>query len=90
MMEALGMVQTKGFIGLVEATDIMTKTASIKVAGYEKTGDGIVTVFIRGSVADCRIAVDKAVSAASQVGEVLGGRVIPYPEKDLNKKFPIG
>lgn len=88
-MEALGMVQTRGLTALIEAADVMVKTANVKLVGYEKTGGGIVTVMVRGSVADCRLGVDAAVAAAGKVGELLMGHVIPYPYKDLEGKLPI-
>jgi microcompartment protein CcmL/EutN len=88
-MEALGMIETKGLSALIEASDVMLKSANVKLASYEKTGQGIVSVFIRGSVADCKLAVDAAVDAAGKVGEVLRSHVIPYPYKDVNSKLPV-
>jgi ethanolamine utilization protein EutM len=89
MMEALGMVETRGMAALVEASDAILKAANVKFVGYEKLGDGIVIIMVRGSVADCRIGVDAAVAAAAKIGQVLKGNVIPYPYEDLEGKLPI-
>jgi len=88
-MEALGMVQTRGLTALIEAADVMLKTANVKLVGYEKMGEGIVSVQIRGLVADCKFAVDAAAAAAAKVGELSICHVIPYPYKDLQDKLPI-
>ncbi|MBN2407530.1 MAG: BMC domain-containing protein [Elusimicrobia bacterium] len=88
-MTALGMIETMGLTAMVEAADVMLKTAKVQIAGYRKTGDGIVTVLVRGSVADCQAAVDAACSAANRVGKVMSAHVIPYPFRDLEELLPI-
>lgn len=88
-MEALGMVETQGLVGCIEAADVMVKTASVELVKFEKTGNGIVTVLIRGPVADCRASVDAAAAAVERVGKLLSTHVIPYPYKDLEGKLPI-
>jgi len=84
------MIQTRGLVALIEAADVMLKSANVGLAGYEKTGDGIVSVLVRGSVADCRYAVDAALASANKIGELLSGHVIPYPYRELEEKLPIG
>lgn len=88
-MEALGIIETMGLVAMLEAADVMLKTAKVYVVGYEKTGDGIVTILVRGSVADCRAAVDAAASASNSIGKLLSAHVIPYPYHDLEGKLPI-
>ena len=83
------MIETKGLIALIEAADVMVKTAKVYLVGLEKTGNGIVTVLVRGSVADCIAAVDAAAAAASKVGDIISAHVIPYPYRDLEGKLPI-
>ncbi len=88
-MEALGMIETRGLIGCIEAADVMVDTANIELVKYEKTGNGIVTILIRGQVADCRAAVDAAAAAVERIGQLLSTHVIPYPYKDLEGSLPI-
>lgn len=83
--EALGMVETKGFIGMVEASDAMAKSAKVRLVGYEKVGSGLVTTLCRGEVGAVRAAVDAAASAAQKVGELVSVHVIPRPHDDLEK-----
>jgi len=87
-MEALGLIETKGLTGLIEAADTVLKTAIVKIAGFEKSGSGIVTLKIRGSVADCRAALDAAVAAADSVGKVLSVQIIPFPDRET-EKLPV-
>ncbi|MGM0442016.1 MAG: BMC domain-containing protein [Elusimicrobiota bacterium] len=87
--EALGMVETRGLVGSIEAGDVMVKTARVELVKYEKTGNGIVTVLIRGPVADCRAAVDAASAAVEKIGELLSAHVIPFPYEDLEDSLPI-
>lgn len=81
--EALGMVETKGFVGMIEASDAMAKAAKVKLVGYEKVGSGLVTTLCRGEVGAVRAAVDAAASAAQKVGELVSVHVIPRPHDDL-------
>ncbi|MDA3792256.1 MAG: BMC domain-containing protein [Elusimicrobia bacterium] len=88
-MEALGLIETRGLVGIIEAADVMVKTASVEIVDFEKTGDGIVTVKVRGPVADCRAAVDAACSAVGKVSELLSAHVIPLPFSDLEENLSI-
>ena len=83
--EALGLVETKGFTGMVEASDAMAKSAKVRMVGYEKVGDGLVTTLCRGEVGAVRAAVDAAAAAAQKVGELVAVHVIPRPHDDLEK-----
>jgi ethanolamine utilization protein EutM len=81
--EALGMIETKGFVALVEATDAMLKAANVELAGWDKVGSGLVTAFVVGDVAAVKAAVDAGAAAASRIGEVLSVQVIPRPHEEL-------
>ena len=83
--EALGLVETKGFVGMIEASDAMGKAAKVKLLGYEKVGSGLVTTLCRGEVGAVRAAVDAAAAAAQKVGELVAVHVIPRPHDDLEK-----
>ena len=88
MSEALGMVETKGFVGAVEAADAMTKSANVQLVGVEKVGSGLVTVLVRGDVGAVKAAVDAGSVAAGAVGEVVSQHVIPRPHADVEKILP--
>lgn len=88
--EALGMIETKGFVAMVEASDAMVKAANVKLIGYEKIGSGLVTTLVRGDVAAVRAATDAGAAAARKVGELIAVHVIPRPHKDLDEVLPIG
>ncbi|MBC8451043.1 BMC domain-containing protein [bacterium] len=90
MGEALGMIETRGFIGMVEASDAMVKAAKVRLVGYEKVGGGYVTAIVRGDVAAVRAAVDAGMSTASKVGELISTHVIPQPHSSLEDALPIG
>ncbi|MBI4424368.1 MAG: BMC domain-containing protein [Elusimicrobia bacterium] len=83
--EALGLVETKGFVGMIEASDAMAKAAKVRLVGYEKVGNGLVTTLCRGEVGAVRAAVEAAASAAQRVGELVSVHVIPRPHDDLEK-----
>lgn len=83
--EALGLVETKGFTGMVEASDAMAKSAKVRMVGYEKVGDGLVTTLCRGEVGAVRAAVDAGAAAAQKVGQLVAVHVIPRPHDDLEK-----
>jgi microcompartment protein CcmL/EutN len=83
--EALGLVETKGFTGMIEASDAMAKAAKVRLVGYEKVGNGLVTTLCRGEVGAVRAAVDAAAAAAAKVGELVAVHVIPRPHDDLEK-----
>ena len=88
--EALGMVETRGFIGAVEAADAMVKAARVTLVGKEQVGSGLVTVLVRGDVAACKAATDAGAAAAERVGELVGVHVIPRPHDDVEKLLPQG
>src|SRR5271154_2670865 len=88
-MEALGMIETKGLVPLVEASDAMLKAANVTLVGWQKIGSGLVTAFIVGDVAAVKAAVDAGSAAASRVGEVVGIQVIPRPHDDLGTVLPL-
>lgn len=85
MNNALGMVETKGLVGAIEAADAMVKAANVTLAGYEKIGSGLVTVMVRGDVGAVKAAVDAGCTAATKVGEVVSTHVIPRPHTDVEK-----
>lgn len=86
--EALGMVETKGFVPAVEAADTMVKAANVVLVGVEKVGSGLVTVLVRGEVGAVKAATDAGASAAAKVGEVIAVHVIPRPHGDTEKMMP--
>jgi ethanolamine utilization protein EutM len=87
-MEALGMIETKGFCALVEATDAMMKAANVTFIGWDKVGSGLVTAFVTGDVAAVKAATDAGANAAGRVGEVVSVQVIPRPHEDLAIVLP--
>lgn len=89
-MEALGMIETKGFVPLVEATDAMIKAANVTFLGWDKVGGGLVTVFVTGDVAAVKAATDAGANAAGRIGEVVSVQVIPRPHEDLGTVMPGG
>lgn len=88
-LEALGMLETKGFVALVEATDAMMKAANVQFLGWDKVGSGIVTAFVTGDVAAVKAATDAGANAAGRIGEVLAVQVIPRPHEDLGVVMPV-
>lgn len=88
MSEALGMIETKGLVGAIEAADAMVKAANVILVGYEKIGSGLVTVMVRGDVGATKAAVDAGAAAARNVGEVVSVHVIPRPHTDVEKILP--
>ncbi len=86
--EALGMIETKGLVAVIEATDAMLKAARVNYAGMRKVGSGLVTVLVTGDVAACRAAVDAGAAAAAKIGEVVSVHVIPRPHDGLDKVLP--
>ena len=88
MGEALGMVETKGLVGAIEAADAMTKSANVSLVGYEKIGSGLVTVMVRGDVGAVKASVDAGAAAAEKVGEIVSQHVIPRPHTDVEKILP--
>lgn len=90
MGEALGMIETKGLVGAIEAADAMTKSANVTLMDYEKIGSGLVTVMVRGDVGAVKAAVDAGACAAEKVGEIVAQHVIPRPHTDVEKILPKG
>ena len=88
MSQALGLIETKGFVGAVEAADAMTKSANVSLVGTEKIGAGFVIVLVRGDVGAVKAAVDAGAAAASRVGELVSQHVIPRPHGDVEKILP--
>jgi len=88
MKQALGMVETKGLVGAIEAADAMVKAANVTLVGKEKIGSGLVTVMVRGDVGAVKAAVEAGSSAAKRVGEVISIHVIPSPHDDVEKILP--
>ena len=83
--EALGMIETKGFVALVEASDAMMKAANVEFLGWDKIGNALVSAFVTGDVAAVKAATDAGAAAAGRVGEVVSVQVIPRPHEDLAK-----
>lgn len=89
-MMALGMIESRGFTAMVEASDAMLKAANVELVGYEKTGGGYVTAIVRGDVASVRAAVEAGVRAAEKVGELVASHVIPRPHSNVDSALPLG
>src|SRR3972149_6352250 len=87
-LEALGMGETKGFVGAVEAADAMVKAANVQLIGQEYIGAGYVTVFVRGDVGAVKAATDAGAAAARRVGELVSVHVIPRPHEEVEKVLP--
>lgn len=90
MADALGMIETKGFVGMVEACDAMVKAAKVDLVGYEKIGGGYVTAVVRGDVAAVKAATEAGVRAAEKVGELVSVHVIPRPHGSVDMFLPLG
>ena len=89
MMEALGMVETRGLVAAIEAADAMVKAANVTLIGSEKIGSGLVSIHVRGDVGAVKAAVEAGGSAASRLGEVIATHVIPRPHPDVEKLLPV-
>ena len=87
--EALGMVETKGLVGSIEAADAMVKAANVYVIGKETIGGGCVTVMVRGDVGAVKAATDAGAAAAQRVGELVSVHVIPRPHNDVDMILPV-
>ncbi len=88
MRNALGMVETRGNVGVIEASDAMVKAAEVTLVGKVNVGGGIVTTFVRGDVAAVKAAVDAGAAAAERVGELRSVHVIPRPDVEIEKIVP--
>ena len=89
MEEALGLIETRGFVAMVEAADAMLKAARVTLVGYEKIGGGYVTAVVRGDVAAVRAATEAGSLAAGKVGEVVSVHVIPRPHPGVDENLPV-
>ena len=87
-LQALGMVETRGLVALIQASDAMCKAANVELSGWDRVGAGMVTAFVRGDVAAVKAAVDAGAAAASSIGEVVSVHVIPRPHEDLDAAIP--
>lgn len=87
--DALGMIETRGLIGMIEAADAMLKTANVVLVSWQKVDAGLVTAMIRGDVGSVKAATDAGAAAARRVGELIGVHVIARPADGLEKVFPI-
>ncbi|MBM4070634.1 MAG: BMC domain-containing protein [Planctomycetes bacterium] len=87
-LEALGLLETKGLVALVEASDAMVKSANVTLIGWQKIGSGLVTAMVVGDVAAVKAAIDAGAAAAGRVGEVVAAQVIPRPHEDLGTVLP--
>lgn len=88
--DALGMIETKGFAAMVEASDAMVKAAKVELIGFERIGGGYVTAIVRGDVASVKAAVDAGVQAAQKVGEIVSSHIIPRPHVNVDSALPLG
>jgi ethanolamine utilization protein EutM len=90
MADALGMIETKGFVAMVEAADAMVKAAKVELVGFEKIGGGYTTAIVRGDVAAVKAATEAGARAAERVGEVVSVHVIPRPHANIDLRLPLG
>jgi ethanolamine utilization protein EutM len=88
-LEALGMIETKGLVALIEASDAMLKSANVTLVGWQKIGSGLVTAFVFGDVAAVKAAIDAGAAAAGRVGEVVSVQVLPRPHEDIASVLPL-
>jgi ethanolamine utilization protein EutM len=89
MSESLGMIETKGYVGSVEASDAMVKAASVSLVKQIQIGGGLVTVLVKGDVGSVKAAVEAGSEAAKRVGELVGSHVIARPHPELLKQFGV-
>ena len=87
---SLGMIETKGLIGAIEAADAMVKSANVQLVGKEQVGGGLVTVMVRGDVGAVKAATDAGAAAAEKVGELISVHVIPRPHAEVDAILPHG
>ena len=87
--EALGMIETRGLVAMIEASDAMVKAAKVSLVGWEKIGSGYVTAMVRGDVAAVKAATDAGAAAARRVGELISVHVIPRPHAEVERVLPV-
>ena len=90
MNEAIGLIETRGYVGLVEASDAMVKAANVHLVGKELVGGGLVTIVVRGDVGAVKAATDAGAAAAKRVGELVSVHVIPRPHGEVEMIIPSG
>ena len=90
MGEALGMVETKGLVAMIEAADAMVKAANVGLEGWEKIGAGYVTAIVRGDVAAVKAATEAGQRAAERIGEMVAVHIIPRPHANVDQVLPLG
>jgi microcompartment protein CcmL/EutN len=90
MGEALGLIETRGLVAMIEATDAMVKAANVNLVNWEKIGAGYVTAMVRGDVAAVKAATEAGAAAAGKIGELISVHVIPRPHGSLEEVLPIG
>ncbi len=90
MSDALGMIEVRGFVGMVEAADAMVKAAKVELVSFEKIGGGYVTAVVRGDVAAVKAATEAGQRAGERVGEVISVHVIPRPHVNVDSVLPLG
>lgn len=90
MADALGLIETKGFVAMVEAADAMVKAAKVELVGFEKIGGGFTTAIVRGDVAAVKAATEAGARAAERVGELVSVHVIPRPHANIDAVLPLG
>jgi ethanolamine utilization protein EutM len=88
-MEALGLIETKGLVAMIEAADAMVKAANVRLVKYEKIGDAMVTIIVRGDVAAVKAATDAGAAAARRVGQLLSVHVIARPHESVELALPL-
>lgn len=88
-LEALGLIETKGLVALIEACDAAVKSANVTLLGWQKIGSGLVTAMVVGDVAAVKAAVDAGAAAAGRVGEVIAVQVLPRPHEDIATVLPL-
>jgi ethanolamine utilization protein EutM len=86
--EAIGLIETKGLVGSIEAADAMVKAANVSLMGQERIGGGLVTVIVKGDVGAVKAAVDAGAASAKRVGELISVHVIPRPHQDIDMLLP--
>jgi ethanolamine utilization protein EutM len=89
MQEAIGMIECRGLVAMIEAADAAVKSANVQLVGYEKIDAGLVTAIVRGEVAAVKSAVDAGAAAGRKVGEVVATHVIPRPHTDVDNALPV-
>lgn len=89
MSQALGLIETKGYVGNVEAADAMAKAADVSIVKQVQIGGGFLTILVQGDVGSVKAAVDAGAEAADKIGELVGSHVIPRPHTDLLKRFDL-